>query len=151
MSAEIKVNSENTLSKNLATLGQVKDALVKRDEKIGNLTEDLVYGFNDNASYKEHTVDDSLKAIGTPSPLVNSCITISEVLRTFFIKTIKLYVKSSVKDTITIKLLEEPEYDSNAYYETSVEVEADTNKLVEIEVNKLFFRGNSLNILTESK
>lgn len=37
MSAEIKVNSENTLSKNLATLGQVKDALVKRDEKIGNL------------------------------------------------------------------------------------------------------------------
>lgn len=41
MSAEIKVNSENTLSKNLATLGQVKDALVKRDEKIGNLTEDL--------------------------------------------------------------------------------------------------------------
>ena len=44
--------------------------------------------------------NDSLKAIGTPSPLVNSCITISEVLRTFFIKTIKLYVKSSVKDTI---------------------------------------------------
>lgn len=120
-------------------------------KQIGNLTEDLVHGFNDNVSYKEHTVDDSLKAIGTPSPLVNSCITISEVLRTFFIKTIKLYVKSSVKDTITIKLLEEPEYGSNAYYETSVEVEADTNKLVEIEVNKLFFRGNSLNILTESK
>ena len=121
------------------------------EEELSSLTEDLVYGFNDNASYKEHTVDDSLKAIGTPSPLVNSCITISEVLRTFFIKTIKLYVKSSVKDTITIKLLEEPEHDSNAYYETSVEVEADTNKLVEIEVNKLFFRGNSLNILTESK
>lgn len=120
-------------------------------KQIGNITEDLVHGFNDNVSYKEHTVDDSLKAIGTPSPLVNSCITISEVLRTFFIKTIKLYVKSSVKDTITIKLLEEPEYGSNAYYETSVEVEADTNKLVEIEVNKLFFRGNSLNILTESK
>lgn len=118
---------------------------------VDRLKEDLVYGFNDNASYKEHTVDDSLKAIGTSSPLVNSCITISEVLRTFFIKTIKLYVKSSVKDTITIKLLEEPEYGSNAYYETSVEVEADTNKLVEIEVNKSFFRGNSLNILTESK
>lgn len=118
---------------------------------VDRLKQDLVYGFNDNASYKEHTVDDSLKAIGTSSPLVNSCITISEVLRTFFIKTIKLYVKSSVKDTITIKLLEEPEYGSNAYYETSVEVEADTNKLVEIEVNKSFFRGNSLNILTESK
>lgn len=42
MSNEIKVNSENTpLRKNLATLGQVKDALDKRDEKIGNLTEDL--------------------------------------------------------------------------------------------------------------
>lgn len=121
------------------------------EEELSSLTKDLVHGFNDNVSYKEHTVDDSLKAIGTPSPLVNSCITISEVLRTFFIKTIKLYVKSSVKDTITIKLLEEPEYGSNAYYETSVEVEADTNKLVEIEVNKLFFRGNSLNILTESK
>ena len=60
------------------------------ESKIDDIREDLVYGFNDNASYKEHTVDDSLKAIGTPSPLVNSCITISEVLRTFFIKTIKL-------------------------------------------------------------
>lgn len=134
--------------------GSIKDSMAQiaaNKEAIGQLKEDLVYGFNDNASYKEHTVDDSLKAIGTPSPLVSSCITISEVLRTFFIKTIKLYVKSSVKDTITIKLLEEPEYGSNAYYETSVEVEVDTNKLVEIEVNKLFFRGNSLNILTESK
>lgn len=86
MGDEIKVNSENTLRKNLATLGQVKDALGKRDKKIASLKEDLVYGFNDNASYKEHTVDDSLKAIGTPSPLVNSCITISEVLRTFLSK-----------------------------------------------------------------
>lgn len=127
------------------------ERLEKNASDIASLKEDLIHGFDDNASYKEHTVDDSLKAIGTPSPLVNSCITISEVLRTFFIKTIKLYVKSSVKDTITIKLLEEPEYGSNAYYETSVEVEADTNKLVEIEVNKAFFRGNSLNILTESK
>ena len=43
MSDEIKVNSENTPPrKNLATLGQVKDALDKRDEKIGSLKEDLV-------------------------------------------------------------------------------------------------------------
>ena len=41
MSDEIKVNSENTPRKNLATLGQVKDALDKRDEKIGSLKEDL--------------------------------------------------------------------------------------------------------------
>lgn len=42
MSNEIKVNSENTpLRKNLATLGQVKDALDKRDEKIDLLTKDL--------------------------------------------------------------------------------------------------------------
>ena len=39
MSDEIKVNSE--LPQKLATLGQVKDALNKRDKKIGNLTEDL--------------------------------------------------------------------------------------------------------------
>ena len=39
MSDEIKVNSE--LPQKLATLGQVKDALDKRDEKISNLTEDL--------------------------------------------------------------------------------------------------------------
>lgn len=38
MSDEIKVNSENTPPrKNLATLGQVKDALDKRDEKIDSL------------------------------------------------------------------------------------------------------------------
>ena len=43
MSDEIKVNSENTPPrKNLATLGQVKDALDKRDEKISSLKEDLV-------------------------------------------------------------------------------------------------------------
>lgn len=158
--ADIRVGADGKTYTNAgeAVREQLKNTNTKVDENHAELKEetsqlkqDLVYGFNDNASYKEHTVDDSLKAIGTSSPLVNSCITISEVLRTFFIKTIKLYVKSSVKDTITIKLLEEPEYGSNAYYETSVEVEADTNKLVEIEVNKSFFRGNSLNILTESK
>ena len=41
MNDEIKVNSENTPRKNLATLGQVKDALDKRDEKIDSLNEDL--------------------------------------------------------------------------------------------------------------
>ena len=41
MSDEIKVNSENTHRKNLATLGQVKDALDKIDEKIGSLKEDF--------------------------------------------------------------------------------------------------------------
>lgn len=42
MSDEIKVNSENTPPrKNLATLGQVKDALDKRDEKIDSLKEDI--------------------------------------------------------------------------------------------------------------
>lgn len=39
MSDEIKVNSE--LPQNLATLGQVKDALDKRDKKIDSLKEDL--------------------------------------------------------------------------------------------------------------
>ena len=43
MSDEIKVNSENTPPrKNLATLGQVKDALDKRDEKIGSIKEDML-------------------------------------------------------------------------------------------------------------
>lgn len=42
MSDEIKVISENTShAKNLVTLGQVKDALDKRDEKITSLKEDL--------------------------------------------------------------------------------------------------------------
>ena len=41
MGDEIKVNSENTLRKNLATLGQVKDALGKRDKKIDSLKEDI--------------------------------------------------------------------------------------------------------------
>lgn len=42
MSDKIKVNSENTPPrKNLATLGQVKDALDQRDEKIASLKEDL--------------------------------------------------------------------------------------------------------------
>lgn len=42
MSDKIKVNSENTPPrKNLATLGQVKDALDQRDEKIASLKEDI--------------------------------------------------------------------------------------------------------------
>lgn len=42
MSDEINVNSENTPPrKNLATLGQVKDALDKRDKKIDSLKEEL--------------------------------------------------------------------------------------------------------------
>lgn len=42
MSDKIKVNSENTPPrKNLATLGQVKDALGKRDKKISSLKEDI--------------------------------------------------------------------------------------------------------------
>lgn len=42
MSDEIKVNSENTPPrKKLATLGQVKDALDQRDEKISSLKEDI--------------------------------------------------------------------------------------------------------------
>ena len=41
MSDEIKVNSENAPRKNLATLGQVKDALDKRDEKIDSIKEDI--------------------------------------------------------------------------------------------------------------
>ena len=39
MSDEIKVNSE--LPQKLATLGQVKDALDKRDEKIDSINEDI--------------------------------------------------------------------------------------------------------------
>ena len=42
MSDEIKVNSENTPRKNLATLGQVKDALDKRDKKIDSLKSEKV-------------------------------------------------------------------------------------------------------------
>lgn len=42
MSDEVKVqNPTGTPTKNLVTLGQVKDALNKRDKKIGKLTEDL--------------------------------------------------------------------------------------------------------------
>lgn len=42
MSDEIKVNSENTPPrKNLVTLGQVKDALDKRDKKIDSLKEEI--------------------------------------------------------------------------------------------------------------
>ena len=48
MGDEIKVNSENTLRKNLATLGQVKDALGKRDEKIDSLKNDIGNIFSNN-------------------------------------------------------------------------------------------------------
>lgn len=42
MSDEVKVqNPTGTPTKNLVTLGQVKDALDKRDKKIGNITEDI--------------------------------------------------------------------------------------------------------------
>ena len=59
MNDEIKVNSENTPRKNLATLGQVKDALDKRDEKIGSLKGDL-----DSLPYSEITVDTSEFVLG---------------------------------------------------------------------------------------
>ena len=43
MSDEAKVqDSTDTSRKKLATLGQVKDALDKRDEKIGSLKEEIV-------------------------------------------------------------------------------------------------------------
>lgn len=47
MSDEVKVqNPTGTPTKNLVTLGQVKDALNKRDKKIGKLKEDLAYKIN---------------------------------------------------------------------------------------------------------
>ena len=56
MSDEIKVNSENTPPrKNLATLGQVKDALDKRDKKIDSLKEKTV---------KEYITPEMFGAVG---------------------------------------------------------------------------------------
>ena len=53
MSDEIKVNSENTPPrKNLATLGQVKDALDKRDEKISSLNIENFNYHNSGGIYK---------------------------------------------------------------------------------------------------
>ena len=58
MSDEIKVNSENTPPrKNLVTLGQVKDALDKRDEKIDSLKGD----FANNKTFKLITSSDIFK------------------------------------------------------------------------------------------
>lgn len=44
MSDEIKINSE--LPQKLVTLGQVKNALGKRDKKISSLKEDLYHTIN---------------------------------------------------------------------------------------------------------
>ena len=81
MSDEIKVNSE--LPQKLATLGQVKDALDKRDEKIGNLTEDIsnkitkFYASNqgethiidsDNGKIQDMMLYGKSSQDGTPSP-----------------------------------------------------------------------------------
>lgn len=60
MSDEINVNSENTPRKNLATLGQVKDALNKRDKKIDSLKEEMV-DLKENPVVK---VDDTLTQEG---------------------------------------------------------------------------------------
>lgn len=54
MSDEIKVNSE--LPQKLATLGQVKDALNKRDKKISSLTEDLDNKIEHVDGYKEYDI-----------------------------------------------------------------------------------------------
>lgn len=66
MGDEIKVNSENTLRKNLATLGQVKDALGKRDEKINLLKEDL-----DNYDSKLRSFKDVEATEIVPGKLIN--------------------------------------------------------------------------------
>lgn len=65
MSDEIKVNSENTPPrKNLATLGQVKDALDKRDEKISSLKSDLSHiaeiPIRDTTNYIDLSVDNMI-------------------------------------------------------------------------------------------
>lgn len=83
MGDEIKVNSENTLRKNLATLGQVKDALGKRDKKIDSLKEDLsnkitkFYASNqgethltdsDNGKIQDMMIYGKSSQDGTPTP-----------------------------------------------------------------------------------
>lgn len=118
-------------------------------KQIGNLTEDFITTNSDNASYKEKVYDGLVP--NSYAVLVNTCITISKVLKTFLIKSIKLYVKSSTADTITVKLLKEPKYGSEAYFETAVDVEANTDKLVEIKLDRIYYTGETLNILTESK
>lgn len=81
MSDEIKVNSE--LPQKLATLGQVKDALGKRDEKIDSLKEDLsnkitkFYASNqgethitdsDNGKIQDMMIYGKSSQDGTPTP-----------------------------------------------------------------------------------
>lgn len=133
---------------------QVKDNIpsdyAQLSTDVNSLKQDFLNANSDNVSYKEK-VYDTLVPISTSVPLVNTCITISKVLKTFFIESIKLYVKSSTADTITVKILKEPKYGSEAYFETAVDVEANTNKLVEIKLDRVYYRGESLNILTESK
>ena len=67
MSDKIKVNSENTPPrKNLATLGQVKDALGKRDEKIASLKEDIVNLADNKKKIKiEQTINHTIKSGAT--------------------------------------------------------------------------------------
>lgn len=119
------------------------------EEELGSLKEDFITTNSDNASYKEKVYDGLVP--NSYAVLVNTCITISKVLKTFLIKSIKLYVKSSTADTITVKLLKEPKYGSEAYFETAVDVEANTDKLVEIKLDRIYYTGETLNILTESK
>lgn len=127
--------------KNLDVEGKAADAKATGD-RLSSITED-------NASYKEKVYDGLVP--NSYNVLVNTCITISKVLKTFLIKSIKLYVKSSTADTITVKLLKEPKYGSEAYFETAVDVEANTDKLVEIKLDRIYYTGETLNILTESK
>lgn len=83
MGDEIKVNSENTLRKNLATLGQVKDALDKRDKKIDSLKADIsnkitkFYASNqgeahitdsDNGKIQDMMIYGKSSQDGTPTP-----------------------------------------------------------------------------------
>ena len=119
------------------------------EEELSSLTENFITTNSDNASYKEKVYDELVP--NSYAVLVNTCITISKVLKTFLIKSIKLYVKSSTADTITVKLLKEPKYGSEAYFETAVDVEANTDKLVEIKLDRIYYTGETLNILTESK
>ena len=90
---------------------QIEQKIKTVSDETNSLKEDIDYGFNDNVSYKRG-VYDALFELGSSIPLVNTCITISEVLKTFLIESIKLYVKSSTADTITVKILKEPKYGS---------------------------------------
>lgn len=141
-------NISNGVDKGLSEEGKAADAKAT-GEAISKLTEDFITTNSDNASYKEKVYDGLVP--NSYAVLVNTCITISKVLKTFLIKSIKLYVKSSTADTITVKLLKEPKYGSEAYFETAVDVEANTDKLVEIKLDRIYYTGETLNILTESK